>query len=141
MSQKPRRWFQIHLSTAIVLMFVASGLLWFNFKDFYNTHWEYFAYSPEVRHMGWPVRVHFRWETDGTLGIDLQNPDEGRMSRFILNTFGTDTSGIGSISWTTFDTAHLKWWLLPNTLVAFTIISLTGLVSEQVIRRREANKP
>src|SRR5438105_4088179 len=25
-----RRWFQIHLSTAIVLMFVAGGLLWMN---------------------------------------------------------------------------------------------------------------
>jgi len=25
-----RRWFQIHLSTAVVLMFVAGGLLWAN---------------------------------------------------------------------------------------------------------------
>ena len=32
MSEKPkRRFFQIHLSTAIVLMFVAGGLMWFDF--------------------------------------------------------------------------------------------------------------
>jgi hypothetical protein len=31
MSDKPKRaWFQIHLSTAIVLMFAAAGLLWVN---------------------------------------------------------------------------------------------------------------
>ena len=30
MSEKPRRWLQIHLSTAIVLMFVAGGMLWAN---------------------------------------------------------------------------------------------------------------
>ena len=33
MNGKPKRpWFQIHLSTAIVLMFVASGLMWANFS-------------------------------------------------------------------------------------------------------------
>ena len=30
MSEKKRRWFQIHLSTAIVLMFLASGILFKN---------------------------------------------------------------------------------------------------------------
>jgi Ni,Fe-hydrogenase I cytochrome b subunit len=33
MSEKPRRWFQIHLSTAIVLMLVASILLGLNFHS------------------------------------------------------------------------------------------------------------
>ena len=33
MTDKPRRpWFQIHLSTAIVLMFVAGGLVWANIR-------------------------------------------------------------------------------------------------------------
>ena len=33
MTDKPRRaWFQLHLSTAIVLMFVAGGLLWANIR-------------------------------------------------------------------------------------------------------------
>jgi hypothetical protein len=33
MSEMPRRWFQIHLSTAIILMFAAGGLLWANAKQ------------------------------------------------------------------------------------------------------------
>src|SRR6266404_1141238 len=46
MTDKPRRpWFQIHLSTAIVLMFVAGGILWLNV-------------TPDWAHMssvyGWP---------------------------------------------------------------------------------------
>src|SRR4051794_22733661 len=112
MSDKPRRWFQIHLSTAIVLMFVASGLLWLNLKDFYNSQLDYSAFSPEVRHVGWPVRVHFRWDVDGTLGFSFQNEDEARINRLVLDTFGLDTTGVGSLSWTTFDHEHLKWWLL-----------------------------
>ena len=27
---RPRRWFQLHLTTAIVLMLVAAGLVWAN---------------------------------------------------------------------------------------------------------------
>ena len=35
MDEKPKKrpWFQFHLSTAVVLMFVASGLLWLNLRD------------------------------------------------------------------------------------------------------------
>lgn len=35
MDEKPkkRRWFQLHLSTCIVLMFVAGGLIWINVKE------------------------------------------------------------------------------------------------------------
>ena len=32
MSEKKRRWFQIHLSTAIVMMFVAGTMMWINFR-------------------------------------------------------------------------------------------------------------
>jgi hypothetical protein len=33
-AEKPRRWFQFHLSTAIVLMFAASGLVWVNVVEY-----------------------------------------------------------------------------------------------------------
>lgn len=35
MTEPPRRraWFQLHLSTCVVLMFVASGLLWTNVRE------------------------------------------------------------------------------------------------------------
>jgi hypothetical protein len=35
MSDSPRRWFQIHLSTAVVMMFVAGGFVWANCQLFY----------------------------------------------------------------------------------------------------------
>ncbi len=52
---KKRPWFQFHLSTAVVLMFVAAGLLWLNMRD---------TWSPWVILHGWPFvaterMVHF----------------------------------------------------------------------------------
>ena len=32
MSPQPRPWFRFHLSTGIILMFIAGGLLWVNFQ-------------------------------------------------------------------------------------------------------------
>ena len=40
----PRKRFQIHLSTAIVMMFVAGALIWANMKNEFS-----------VAHYGWPV--------------------------------------------------------------------------------------
>src|SRR5947208_189659 len=39
MSDKRRVWFQIHLSTAIVLMFVGGGLLWLNVQGKFAIGW------------------------------------------------------------------------------------------------------
>jgi hypothetical protein len=33
MTTTPRRWFQIHLSTAVMLMFVSGGLIWANVEE------------------------------------------------------------------------------------------------------------
>jgi hypothetical protein len=49
MSEKPkRRFFQIHLSTAVVLMFVAGGLMWLNMIQ----HWILAGRGPNA--YGWP---------------------------------------------------------------------------------------
>ena len=60
MSDKPRRaWFQIHLSTAIVLMFVAGGLLWANVVYRVDPSFA-FAHDGariELHVQGWPL--HF----------------------------------------------------------------------------------
>jgi hypothetical protein len=55
MSDPPRRrpWFQFHLSTAVVLMFVASGLLWASVHE-YN-EWEPLGYWTLVSKRGWPM--------------------------------------------------------------------------------------
>ncbi|HYG74293.1 MAG TPA: hypothetical protein VEK08_04735 [Planctomycetota bacterium] len=36
MAKTKRRWFQIHLSTAVVMMFVAGALCWANFGSVYQ---------------------------------------------------------------------------------------------------------
>src|SRR5205809_174857 len=59
MSEKKRHWFQIHLSTAIGLMFVAGGILGLNFTE----HVEYSNGFRSAFHYGWP-RVAYRGPCD-----------------------------------------------------------------------------
>lgn len=78
MSEKKRRWFQIHLSTAIVLMFVAGGLIYRNlcpydvggFKEIIGWPFplmfhRYGEYLPvgyyELTHIPWFQRVSGFW--------------------------------------------------------------------------------
>jgi hypothetical protein len=61
MSDKPRRaWFQIHLSTAILMMFVAGGLMWANVVEDISYYWvQPYVGDPirlELRKQGWPIR-------------------------------------------------------------------------------------
>jgi hypothetical protein len=48
-----RPWFQYHLSTAIILMFVASGLLWLNLTES-TTIWRLDDVPFSFRQWGWP---------------------------------------------------------------------------------------
>ncbi|HLX63868.1 MAG TPA: hypothetical protein VKX17_21530 [Planctomycetota bacterium] len=52
MTQLPRRkWLQVHLSTAIVLMFVAGGIIWANVRERWSVDiFEFAVY----RELGWP---------------------------------------------------------------------------------------
>src|SRR6185295_6096720 len=47
----PRKRYQIHLSTAIVMMFVAGALMWANFARF-DTHYS----DPHCKIYGWPCK-------------------------------------------------------------------------------------
>ncbi|MCY3018477.1 MAG: hypothetical protein NTW87_05535 [Planctomycetota bacterium] len=81
---KKRPWLQFHLSTAVVLMFVAGGLLWANTvpRDAHMTSWA-------VTYRGWPeciyinvtplssptdfaapAQVPFRWDAFG-IGVNI----------------------------------------------------------------------
>ncbi len=53
-AKKNRPLFQFHLSTAIVLMFVAAGLLWMNLNPRRDMH------HADVGYLGWPVWFHVR---------------------------------------------------------------------------------
>jgi len=56
MSETPkRRFFQIHLSTAIVLMFVAGGLLWLNLRG----RVDILVQSSVVVVFGWPCDAYY----------------------------------------------------------------------------------
>ncbi|MBI3828463.1 MAG: hypothetical protein HY291_03045 [Planctomycetes bacterium] len=93
MDAKPRRWFQIHLSTALVLMLASGILLWANFSPFRDSVCTEGSYSEYVtidkavqreeipklirdRHFGWPFELYvvseyvrfqaYDWQAEGS---------------------------------------------------------------------------
>jgi hypothetical protein len=63
MPEPPRRArFQIHLSTAIVMMFVAGGLIHLNIKgkrgEFMLFHGQWNCYATSTHVYGWPFTTH-----------------------------------------------------------------------------------
>ncbi|MCY3019181.1 MAG: hypothetical protein NTW87_09165 [Planctomycetota bacterium] len=65
---RTRPWLQFHLSTAVVLMFVAAGLLWLNMHDTERQLW--------IEH-GWPCVAVRRAEVafvEGPFGVRLDRP-------------------------------------------------------------------
>ena len=115
-----RKRFQIHLSTAVVLMFVAGGMLWLNttvfrggliltdgklLKDRFiidlNTFWG----MGNLKTRGWPFRYHLE----------------------IADSF---TNG--------------RWWLWSmsfNIAVAVSLVLVVAALTEILIRRRETKQP
>jgi hypothetical protein len=66
----PRKRFQVHLSTAIVMMFVAGGLIWANVR-INNGKRLYFG-EPTLG----GSRIYFYgWPTDGLIGSSIQQQD------------------------------------------------------------------
>ena len=63
---KKRPWFQYHLSTAIVVMFVASGLLWLNVR---NQNWIHLP-DDDLPSYGWPF-IYFNryWMFEGSKSL------------------------------------------------------------------------
>jgi len=116
-----RRWFQIHLSTAVVLMFVAGIIGGLNFWGreprpsdlkilrFTMPRHEYLEASERHRHdtaFGWPFRFQFAY-------------------RISEDSFAVIEYG-----------PVLKGPLALNVLIAFGILSSTGFSIEQIRRRK-----
>ena len=59
----PRKRFQIHLSTAIVLMFVAGMLIWANIRERYSRMLEEAPYAGICK--GWPCPREWKSYGDG----------------------------------------------------------------------------
>ena len=120
MNEKKRRWFQIHLSTAIVMMFVAGGLLWINMG--WERNFLLAAGHPVATH-GWPVDGA---TIDGMYIVRILSSDVlgGRFEFHKGLTFGV----------------IFNWWLM-NLLCAIAILVVIAWLLERRIRRREARKP
>jgi hypothetical protein len=120
MTEPPRRKrFQIHLSTAIVMMFVAGGLMWANFipaRTFSrSSDWHegqaYYAFKT----YGWPCWV------------------------VIVTQEVTGAPGQTVIGWEGID-AFNKGRLAIDIAVALIILGLFRFICEWQIRRRAAQK-
>jgi hypothetical protein len=80
MSEQPKKrpWLQFSLATAIVMMFVASGLLWLNLRPLLTyprgsvTSWEDFPVQ-QLALLNWQANQHLGWPTTAYDWI-LQRP-------------------------------------------------------------------
>jgi hypothetical protein len=108
-TEKPkRRFWQIHLSTAIILMFVAGALLWANTR-----RQEVQFATCTVEYYGWPQLAYQKWQ--------------GRM---VQNFYGNPTS-------TPADFEGFAWkGLGVNFILALAILAAIGAGVERLARRR-----
>jgi len=68
-----RRFWQIHLSTAVVLMFVTAGFLWLNFRprhvQWFVLRWHEKYYFEPATVIGWPRVYSGHTNTGSTLDV------------------------------------------------------------------------
>ena len=111
-----RRWFQIHLSTAIVLMFVAGGFIGVNLQDREYPYLTWGTDSGPAKEIridscpGWPWRIRS--------GTRLK---------------GGKTRGKSGYTW-------YPLYVALDAAVALTLTALIGLALELVLRRRERSR-
>ncbi|HLX60541.1 MAG TPA: hypothetical protein VKX17_04580 [Planctomycetota bacterium] len=122
MPEAPRRKrFQIHLSTAIVLMFVAGGLMWANTRPRIGTTDEYSAflrvYHGEVKceRYGFPFTI--------ACFVPEQRVQSGGEVATVSEEYQTSL-----------------WFLVLNAVVAMEILFIARLLCEGMIRRRKVSE-
>ena len=121
MPEPPRRArFQIHLSTAIVLMFVAGGLIWANVRECVETRnvYDSLGVHPAIKFYshGWPLPITYTVEGERRWRINHYVRSYGRF--------------------------HLELYVaIPvDLLTAIGISYSTWFLCEWLIRRRAARK-
>lgn len=120
MSDLPkRRWFQIHLSTAVALMFVSGVLLWANLVPHKTVLYE----GSHDGIKAWSLR--YGWPTPYCSGHYFELP-EGPSS--VL-------SPEPRYSYAKIDNLRL------NVFCAAVLLAVCAFACESTIRRREAHKP
>jgi hypothetical protein len=154
MDKPLRAWFQIHLSTAIVLMFVAGGLVWANIRQRITE----VTFLVSVIDRGWPYvwakdedsRDYFDLHAE-KFQISLR--EKGVPERKLENGNFVYTTPEGhELELTTKNNevfvvrqkvANLREskYVIANILTALAIVATTAFACEWRIRRREARKP
>jgi len=111
----PRRArFQIHLSTAIVLMFVAGGLIWANVRASWNYVRSFDNITWTNREFGCPFTGVYYFEH-----INQDNPEYVESIRF-------------------YTPSYIQ--IALNLIIAFLILFACWFICEWLIRRRAARK-
>ena len=110
----PRRRFQIHLSTAIVLMFVAGGLIWANVRLRRTAEWESLARDSH----------HFL----GVVTVDA------------LFEYGWPATAYSAGHAVFYEPRIHFIGVFINTLAAFLILFVGWFMFEWIIRRHAARK-
>jgi len=122
---KKRPWFQYHLSTAVVLMFVAAGLLWLNVRG--GAEYGSLSQHDGYQYLGWPAPLFVR-----AITITGGKHDEPASER----PFRVDQHDYVFIS-------NSEWQFHWLNILALDVISnvglliLTGMSLEMWIRFRE----
>jgi hypothetical protein len=113
-----RWWFQIHLSTAIVMTFIIGGLTWVNCRHT-QRHGSY---------TDWPL-----YADDDDLYFDAE--DLRRPLSFHTIYFAQYPIGV----------SHIRQWNYRNAaldaLVYIAVLVIAAVILERRIRRREARNP
>ena len=122
-----RRWFQIHLSTAVVLMFVTSGLLFLNLSErhrvFVGENW-----TLEQEVFGWPFRLLKR----DAIGLWFRTADD--LSDAIQKLRRGDEVYTNIV--------YYFWpFVVADLICCCTTIGFSGVLMEYLNRRREVRQP
>jgi hypothetical protein len=146
-----RKWFQIHLSTAIVMSILSGGLVWANLTLMidslspmqydWNCHFSYGFPFGAVTRNGRLIKI-----TDSIAAG--HSPEEFTVAATEWVHQGGRTQSLifmRGVGWLAYDTSVEADWHLSGTilniLTAILVLCLTGVSLEYLIRRREARKP
>jgi len=144
MPEPPRRWrFQVHLSTAVLMMFVSGGVIWanvrprpaealgeiihaFSFKaypkgtksEFFQSEGNGIWAGSADNNYGWPLNALFE-----TTPLSLRR--DGEIIRSEIGDGRTQYQ-------------YHAWWILINVIIATVILFAAWFVFEWLIRRLAA---
>ena len=139
MTSSPKRpWFRFHLLTLVLMMFVAGFSLMENLHPQIDVFREYVDTSREPSDMppsiglfqklryGWPFKFHSFLREESETQVETHD------SRVRNSPDGILYEDASQWNW---------WWLAADVVFCILLMTITALVSESLIRRREARKP